>query len=103
MIWRLIDMGYEYECPECGKLHGREYSYGCLPMLMMCDRCSEKEFVFEIRKDERKYVLHRLDLYIKEFARDRDIPHGGWETMIDVDHLEKWFMEPMREEMGIGK
>jgi len=95
-------MGYECECPECGKLHGREYSYGCLPMLMMCDRCSEKELVFETRKDERKHVLHRLDLYIKEFSRDQDIPYGGWETCLDVDHLEKWFIEPMREEMGIN-
>jgi hypothetical protein len=96
-------MGYEYECPECGKLHGRDYSYGCLPMLMMCDRCAEKELIFEERKAERKHVLHRLDLYIKEFAYDRDVPDGGWDYVMDVEHLEKWFMEPMREEMGIGE
>ena len=94
-------MSYEYECPECGKEHGTEYSFGSLPMLMMCDECAEKELVFETQKNERKTVLHRLDLYIKEFAYDRDIPDGGWDHVIDVDHLEKWFIDPMREEMGI--
>lgn len=94
-------MSYEYECPECGKLHGREYSYACLPMLMMCDRCSEKELVFETRKDERKHVLNRLDLYIKEFAYDRDIPDGGFDYVIDVEHLQKWFIDVMKDEMNI--
>jgi len=43
-------------------------------------------------------VLEELENYIKEFSFDRDLSNGAYETCINVDHLEKWFIEKLRRE-----
>jgi hypothetical protein len=36
-------MSYQYECPKCGKYHGREYSFVSLPTSRLCDSCEGED------------------------------------------------------------
>jgi hypothetical protein len=36
-------MSYQYECPKCGKDHGREYSMVCFPSSQLCDGCEGEQ------------------------------------------------------------
>jgi hypothetical protein len=55
-----------------------------------------------IKLEERNNTLDKLEKYIQEFSFERDFPYGGSETVISVDHLDEWFIKPMRENGTYG-
>jgi hypothetical protein len=57
----------------------------------------------QIRQDEREKVLKLLENYIKEFAFEQGGDNGYSSINISVDHLEKWFIEELRQEGKDGE